>query len=126
MATKKKKAKKRKKPTPRTAASKKPKKNKKRAPTKPRKKVSAPKRKSPKRKRAAKTQAVVPPPKTFAQKVHDCDVGTEVWYRVMGVVTRGTIQGAGAAGSVAVLSSDVVGPVHADDLFETQAAAAAR
>jgi hypothetical protein len=66
-----------------------------------------------------------PPPKAFAEKVRDRDVGTEVWYRVGDAVTRGTIQGAGAAGNVDVLSNGTVSGVPEGDLHETQAAAQA-
>jgi sRNA-binding protein len=66
-----------------------------------------------------------PPPKTFAEKVRDRDAGTEVWYRVGDVVTRGTIRGDGAAGNVSVLSNGVVSEVPAGDLYETRAAAQA-
>jgi hypothetical protein len=67
-----------------------------------------------------------PPPKTFAEKVRDCDAGTLVWFRVGDLVTHGEIQGPGAAGTVNVLSKGVVGPVPAGDLFETLAAVPVR
>lgn len=134
MATKKK-ATKRKKPSSRPAASEKPKQGKKKAPAKQAKKTSASKKKpstaakkraAPGRKKAAKTQAAVPPPKTFAEKIRDRAPTTEVWYRVGDVLSHGVVLGPGAAGNVMVVSNGVVNGVPAEDLFETQAEAAAR
>jgi hypothetical protein len=135
MATNKK-ATKRKKPSSRPDAPKKPKTSKKKVPTKAAKKMSAPKKKKPKtaakkraaprRKKAAKSQAAVPPPKTFAEKIRDRAPTTEVWYRVDDVLSHGVILGPGAAGNVMVVSNGVVSGVPAEELFETQADAAAR
>jgi hypothetical protein len=98
----------------RVAASKKPEK---RTPTTPaRKKASTPKK-------AVKKQAEVPSPKTFAENVRDAVPGTEVWYLVGEVVTPGTIQGPGSAGSVDVLSNGSEIPVPAGNLFDTPSAA---
>ena len=134
MATKKK-ATKRKKPSSRPAASKKPKTSKRKVPTRRATKMSALKKKphtaarkraAPRRKKAAKTQAAVALPKTFAEKIRDRVPATEVWYRIGDVLSHGVILGPGAAGSVMVVSNGVVSGVPAEDLFETQATAAAR
>jgi outer membrane biosynthesis protein TonB len=134
MATKKK-ATKRKKPSSRPAATKKPKPGKKKVPTKPAKKTSAPKKKpnraagkraAPSRKKAAKTQAAVALPKTFAEKIRDRVPATEVWYRVGDVLSHGVILGSGGRGDIMVVSNGVVSGVAAEDLFGTQADAAAR
>lgn len=134
MATKKK-ATKRKKPSSRPAAAKGPKTRKKKVPTKPARKMSAPKKKpnkaagkraAPSRKKAAKTQAAVALPKTFAEKIRDRVPATEVWYRVGDVLSHGVILGSGGTGDIMVVSNGVVSGVPADNLFETQADAAAR
>jgi len=119
MATKKKKRKAPKKAA-RTAAANKPKK---RAPTKPARKKSAPKRKP---KKVAKRSRAVLPLKTFAEKVRDRDPATEAWYRVGDVLSHGVVLGPGGADNVMVVSNGVVSVVPEEDLFETQAAAAAR
>ena len=123
MASKKTKAKK--KSRSRTTASTKPTN---RAATKPAKKMSAPGRKPKKaaKKQAAPKRAAAAPLKTFAEKVRDRDPSTEVWYRVGGVLSHGVMLGQGAAGNAMVVSNGVVSGVPAVDLFETQAAAAAR
>jgi outer membrane biosynthesis protein TonB len=132
MATNKK-ATKRKKPSSRPDAPKKPKTSKKKVPTKAAKKMSAPKKpktaakkRAAPRKKTAKSQAAVPSPKTFAEKIRDRAPATEVWYRVGDVLSHGVILGPGAAGNVMVVSNGVVSGVPAEDLFETQAAVAAR
>jgi hypothetical protein len=130
MATKKTKAKKAKKPSPRTAASKRPTKSKKGAPTKaaakktpaPRKKPEKPARKraAPTSTKAAKTQAAVPHPKTFAAKVRDCDAGTGVWFITAGSVEHAAIQKRGSDGAVVIVTdAGVPEVVPVSNLFET-------
>ena len=98
----------------RAVASKQPKK---RTPTKPAKKnASTPKK-------TVTKQVAFPPPKTFVENVRDAVPGTEVWYLVGDVVTPGTIQGPGSAGSVDVWSNGSVTPVPAGNLFDTPSAA---
>jgi len=107
-------------------ASKKPRKT---APNKSAKKSASRKSPPPKKRASPAKKAAVTPnaprPKTFAEKVRDRDVGTQVWYRVGDAVTYGTIRGDGAAGNVSVLSNGMVNEVPAGNLFETQAAAQA-
>jgi hypothetical protein len=127
MASKKTKAKKRKKPSPRAAVTKRSKTKK--APTRPAKRTPEPRKKAAPKKpgpKAAKKRAVLRPLKTFADKVRDRDPATEVWYRVGDVLSHGVMLGSGAAGDVMVVSNGVVSGVPPEDLFETQAAAAGR
>ncbi len=130
MATKKMKAKKRKKPSPRTAASKRPKKSAKGAPTKAAaKRTSAPKKKpkkaakkraAPMLKKAAKMRAAVPLPKTFAEKVRGCDAGTGVWFITAGSVEHAAIQERGSDGAVMIVTdAGVPEIVPVGNLFET-------
>jgi hypothetical protein len=65
------------------------------------------------KKRAAKSS------KTFAEKVRDGDVGTEVWFRVGDGVARGEIRGRGGPLNGAI---DGLGEA---DIFETEAQARA-
>ena len=60
-----------------------------------------------------------PPPKTFAQKVHDGDAGTEVWYRVGDDVVRGELRGRGSPGFVAILRNCDINGVGEGNVFET-------
>ena len=126
MAAKKKKAKTPAKATARTVAPKKPKKRK-QAPTKPAKKKAAPKR-TPKKgakrpaapKVATKRPAAVSPPKTFANRVRDCDTGTAVWFIVAGGIEHAAIQRRGSEGAVVILTdAGVPEVVPSSNLFET-------
>ncbi len=66
----------------------------------------------------APPKAPAPPPKTFAQKVHDGDAGTEVWYRVGDDVVRGELRGRGSPGFVAILRNGEINGVGEGNVFE--------
>jgi|SRR5580658_8624636 hypothetical protein len=74
----------------------------------------------------APRQAPAPPtapaasPKSFVEKVRDCDAGTGVWFITAGSVEHAAIQKLGSDGAVVILTdAGVTEVVPASNLFET-------
>jgi hypothetical protein len=93
--------------------------------TKPTKKASSA-RKVPAKATSRKSQRSASPhvplqrPKTFAEKVRDCDAGTVVWFMVAGGIERAAIQRRGSDGAVVILTDvGVTEVVSLSNLFET-------
>jgi hypothetical protein len=64
--------------------------------------------------------APAPPPKTFVEKVRDCDAGTGVWFITAGSVEHAAIQKRGSDDAVAILTdAGVMEVVPASNIFET-------
>lgn len=117
----------------------------KRAPTKksqkkwpqPAKKVASPKegvaKKAPGKKVPVKTlpaaaprqapdsaAAPAPPPKTFAEKIRDCDTGTGIWFITAGSVEHAAIQRRSDGGAVVIRTdAGAMEVVPVSNLFET-------
>jgi hypothetical protein len=68
----------------------------------------------------AKKQATAPRPKTFIEKVRDCDVGTGIWFITAGSVEHARIERRGDDGA-AVIRTDagVTEIIPMRNLFET-------
>jgi hypothetical protein len=122
-----------KKATSRAAASRKPRKTapKKKPAKSVRKRAKPGKTKKRARPRTSPAPRVPPPPpvppalpKTFAEKVRDCDRGTEVWFRVRdesvhGVILDRSALGAAVLTDAGLIDPGVVVPVPLANLFES-------
>jgi hypothetical protein len=69
---------------------------------------------------AAPIKAPVAPPKSFVEKVRDCDAGTAVWFITAGSVEHAAIQKRGSDGAVVIVTdAGVTEVVPVSNLFET-------
>ena len=90
--------------------------------TKPPRKTSSAKKKVMARKPPRPTSPAIPPksPKAFAEKVRDCDAGTETWFIVAGSVEHASIRGRGSDGTMVIRTdAGVTEVVPVGNLFET-------
>lgn len=72
------------------------------------------------RKAPASAAAPAPPPKTFAEKIRDCDAGTGIWFITAGSVEHAATQRRGGDGAVVIRTdAGVTEVVPVRNLFET-------